>query len=132
QVGGNLDYLIQTGYTVAVTEQRMYPTKGGTMQSSPVRTYKISDKGVDHMEKASLFKQPPTGQQINVTTISGVTVVGDNNVVNTRYADLSHQLGSLRTELLAAPNLSDTDKLNVAADIDTIRSQLQKPDPDGG
>jgi hypothetical protein len=89
QVGGNLDYLIQTGHAVAVTEQRVFTAKGGTTQSSPVTTFKIADKGVDRIERASLFKQEPTGQQVNVTTISGVTVVGDNNVVNTRYADLS-------------------------------------------
>jgi hypothetical protein len=131
-VGGNLDYLIQTHHVVEVVEQRTFPTKGGTMQSSPVHKYKIADKGVDRIERASLFKQPPSAQHINVTTISGVTVVGENNVVNTRYADLSQELGSLRDALVASPAVTEADKLDVAADIDTIRSQLQKPQPDPG
>ncbi len=131
-VGGPLDYLLQTGYAVADVEERKFATKGGTMQSAPQRKYKISDKGVDRMQKASLFQQPPTGQHINVTTISGVTVVGDGNVVNTKHADLSQHLTDLRTELLGDSGLSEADKLEVAADIDTISSQLQKPEPDGG
>jgi hypothetical protein len=130
-IGGNLDYLIQTGYVAEVVEDRTYRTHGGTMQSSPVYTYKITDQGVDRMERASLFQQPRTGQQVNVTTISGVTVVGDNNVVNTRYVDLSQDLQALRALILAAPDLSER-KLDAAADIDTIRSQLQKPEPDAG
>lgn len=132
KIGGPLDYLIQTGHAVEVVEERTYPTKGGTVQSSPQKTYKISDKGVDRVQKASLFQQLPTGRHINVTTISGVTVVGDNNVVSTKYADLSQELSALRTTLLSAHEVAEADKLNVAADIDTIRSQLQKPEPDGG
>lgn len=132
QVGGNLAYLIDAGFVTHVIEERSYPTKGGTMRSAPADSYKISNKGVDRMERASLFQQPPTGQQINVTTINGVTVVGDKNVVNTRYADLSEHLEDLRTQVLSAPQLSERDKLDAAADIDTIRSQLQKPDPDSG
>jgi hypothetical protein len=131
-IGGNLDYLIETEYVTEVVENRTYPTKGGTMQSSPVHKYKVSAKGVDRMEKASLFAQQPTGQQINVTTINGVTVVGDKNVVNTRYADLSERLEDLRTLVLASSEVDERNKLDAAADIDTIRSQLQKPNPDPG
>jgi hypothetical protein len=132
QVGGNLDYLIDTGFVVAVVEQRSYPSRGGTVQSSPVRTYKVSHKGVDRMERASLFQQPPTGQHINVTTINGVTVVGDQNVVNTLYTDLSQALTALRADVLASDTLGEEDKLNAVADIDTIQSQLQKPRPNAG
>jgi hypothetical protein len=131
-VGGNLAYLIDTGFVDKVVEERTYRTQGGTMQSSPVTTYKVSAKAVDRMERASLFAQQPTGQQINVTTINGVTVVGDKNVVSTRYTDLSEHLEELRTLVLSSSEISERDKLDAAADIDTIRSQLQKPEPDGG
>ena len=58
------------------------------------------------MERASLFEQEPTGQQINVTTINGVSVVGDHNVVNTRLLaavemidDLDRQIAGIDAEL---------------------------------
>jgi hypothetical protein len=130
QVGGNLDYLLDTGYAVAVVENRTFQTSAGTTQNSASRTYKISHTGVDLIERASLFQQQPTGQQINVTNVGGVTVVGDHNVVSTRYADLSQSLSDLRQQILDTNAITETEKLNAVADIDTIRSQLQKPEPD--
>jgi hypothetical protein len=59
-------------------------------------------------------------------------VVGDGNVVNTSYTDLSRALTDLRTAVLAAPELSDVQKLDGASDIDALLAQLQKPQPSRG
>jgi hypothetical protein len=132
QIGGNLSYLMSTGHVAEVVENRTYATQGGTIQSSPAITYKITDKGVDRMERGSLFQRPATGQHINVTNINGVTTIGDHNVVNVRYADLSQELSDLRTQLVADVSLDEESKLNAAGDIDTILGQIQKTKPNAG
>ena len=66
---------------------------------------------------------------INITNVHGVTVVGDGNVVNTNFTDLSRVLGELRNEVQADTTISDDEKLSVVADIDTLQAQLQKPEP---
>lgn len=129
EVASNLDYLIQKGWAVENVANRTFTTPAGTTQVSEVRTYKISDTGIDRLEAASIYERPRTEHAINVTTINGVTVVGDGNVVNTNYTDLSRVLSGIRTHVLESAALPDAEKLNVAADIDAVQSQLAKPEP---
>lgn len=130
QVAHNLDYLIQKGWAREDVETRMFTTPRGTTQPSEKRTYKISDVGIDRLEAASVYERPPAGATINVTNINGVTVVGDGNVVSTRFTELSDALGTFREAVLASDELTETRKLEVIADVDALRSQLQKPEPD--
>src|SRR5262249_51569435 len=67
--------------------------------------------------------------QVNITNVKGVTIVGDGNVVNTQYTDLSRALDELDKELGSTPKLSDEEKLDAAADLTTIRAQIAKPHP---
>lgn len=128
-VGSNLDYLIQKNWARAVVETRTFTTASGTTQPSEKTTYKISDIGIDKLESASTFqREAPAG--INITSINGVTVVGDGNVVNTAFTDLSQVLTETKTAVLSAESLGDSEKLDAAADIDALQSQLQKPHPD--
>jgi hypothetical protein len=129
EVASNLDYLIQKGWVREVVENRTFTTKAGTTQQAERRFYKISDVGIDHLETASTYQRAPVGQYVNITNIKGVTVVGNENVVNTSFTDLAHVLQELRHAVLAAPALGDEDKLNVVADIDSLQGQLQKPSP---
>ena len=46
--------------------------------------YKISDIGITHLEAGTVFGKPETANQVNLTNVQGVTVVGDGNVVNTQ------------------------------------------------
>jgi len=127
-VAANLDYLVQKGWVREVVEERTFTTAGGTRQSSAKITYKISDLGLDKLEGASTYGRPPSGG-INVTTISGVTIVGDGNVVNTNYVGAATALSELRSQLLAAESVPEEDRLNAVADIDSLQGQLQKPSP---
>jgi hypothetical protein len=129
QVAHNLDYLLQKGWAREDVETRMFTTERGTTQPSEKHTYKVSDVGIDHLETASVYERPPAAG-INVTTISGVTVVGDGNVVNTSFTDLSQVLSDMRTAVLSAERISEADKLDAVADLDALRSQLQKPEPE--
>jgi len=63
-------------------------------------------------------------------SIHGVTVIGDGNVVNTTFADLSRVLADTKTAILAEPQLTEAKKLEAIADVDSLQAQLQKPNPD--
>jgi hypothetical protein len=125
----NLDYLLQKGWVSEVVEERSFTTARGTQQSSPRITYKISDVGIDLLEGASMYERPFGGGGVNITTIKGVTVVGDGNVVNLEFIELSKALQELRDEVVSS-DLEDRSKLEALADIDALTSQLQKPAPD--
>ncbi len=128
-VASNLDYLIQKGWVREIVENRTFITKAGTTQQAERRSYKISDVGIDRLQAASTYQRPPVGQHVNITNIKGVTVVGNDNVVNTSFTDLAQVLQEMRRTMLAAPALDDEAKLNVVADVDSLQGQLQKPSP---
>jgi hypothetical protein len=129
EIASNLDYLVQKGWVREVIEQRSFTTPRGTTQHSERRSYKISDSGIDRLEAASTYRRSEMESRINITNIRGVTVVGDGNVVNTTFTDLSRVLTEMKPAVLNEPTLQDNQKLNVVADIDALQAQLQKPEP---
>ena len=129
-VARNLDYLVQKKWAKEVVTERTFRTRQGTVQNSRQVSYKISDKGIDSLEAASIYEKSDTAQRINITNIHGVTVVGSGNVVNTSFTDLSQALSDLRQVVLSSQSLSDEQRLSATADIDSLQSQIQKPSPD--
>lgn len=131
QIAANLDYLIQTGWVHEITDSYQVATKGRVI-TTQTKTYKISDKGIDHFEGPSQFqKQDPFGG-INITNVQGVTVLGDGNVVHTRYNDLYDSLNDLSGAIKHSHSYTDEEKLNLVSEIETIKSQLSKVAPDKG
>ncbi len=130
EIAHNLDYLIQKGWVRQVVEERTFTTRRGTTQQAQKVTYKVSDVGIDRLETASTYRSPPTVPQVNITNVRGVTVVGDGNVVNTTFTELARVLNEVRQAVLNAASVSDEQKLDAAAGIDTLQAQLQKPSPD--
>lgn len=129
EVASNLDYLVQKGWVREIVEDRSFRTKRGTEQSAQRRTYKISDTGIDRLQRASVFQRTNAAAGINITNIRGVTVIGDGNVVSAHYTDLSRALSELKSAVHSAPRLADEQKLSAIADIDALQAQLQKPEP---
>lgn len=129
EIASNLDYLIQKGWVREVIETRTFTTPKGTTQNSEKRTYKISDTGIDKLEAASIYQSPSDSSKINITNINGVTVVGDGNVVNTKFTDLHKELNEFRQAVLGDETIPNEEKLAITSDIDTLQSQLQKPNP---
>jgi len=127
EVASNLDYLVQKGWVGEKVTARSFTTKTGTTQNSQQTKYKISDIGIDRLEKASLFRKTPLSGTINITNIRGVTVVGDGNVVNANFTEVVDNLRELRDVLEKSPKLNDEQRLEVLADIDALEVQLQKP-----
>ena len=130
EIASNLDYLIQKGWIREIVEKRSFTTKRGTIQDSEKSTYKVSDIGIDKLETASMYQHPLTSSGINITNIRGVTIIGEGNIVNMNFTDLSRTIDEFKMAVQASNSFSDIEKLNTFADLNTLQSQLQKPVPD--
>lgn len=128
-VNSNLDYLVQKGWVREDISPRSYTTPSGMVKQSEVRTYKISDIGIDKLEGASSYRLQSNFSGINITNVRGVTIIGDGNVVNTDLAQLSRLLSELEESILKSSELSEEDKLNIVADVGSLQSQLTKSVP---
>ena len=128
----NLDYLIQSGWVRVESEEKQIKTTRGFIKKDVKNYYKISDIGINYFEGSSEFQRPiKSFAGINVTNISGVTLIGDQNLaVNIQYLDLYKVLSLLSEAVRKSTQLSDTEKLNYVADVETIKDQLAKPEPD--
>ncbi len=129
QLNSNLDYLLQKGWVREVVTSHTFRTPGGTIRESKTSTYKISDIGIDKLEGASTYRRDERMGGVNVTNINGVTVIGDGNVVNTEFAELTRVLDELQRVVTQSTALSNEQRLNVLADVQTLQSQLSKPKP---
>ena len=65
-----------------------------------------------------------------MAAIGSVVVVGGNNVVNASYSDLYGALGILGESIKASDKLTEEQKLNAQADVETIKNQIVKSEPD--
>lgn len=128
-VVSNLDYLVQKGWVKKEEKTSKFTTKGGTERESTTVSYKISDIGLDKLQGASSYNTQDSFKGINVTNIGGISVVGSNNVVNATFASASQELARLEDEIKRSDKVSELNKLNLAAEIATIQSQLSKPEP---
>jgi hypothetical protein len=129
-VVANLDYLIQKGWVAEEREEKTFKTAKGVSVPSVSKRYKITDVGIDKIEGQSAYQREEKYPGINITNVRGVMVIGDENVVNTRFADLYAALEELKKEIGQSKKLSDEQKLVVTSDIDSIENQIAKPEPD--
>ncbi len=127
----NLLYLVQAGWVDEKRREYIIQAGNRPVQVSNV-AYIISNKGIDHYEGPSRFQASNRLQGINITNVQGVTVIGEGNIVDTKFELLSRHLDLLGAEIRASDKLEDRAKLTLQAEIDTIKSQLMKPEPDQG
>lgn len=129
----NLDYLVQTGFIIKEEETREIRTNRGTFPSKTF-FYKASDKTMDYFNGISKFQNVDRSiSKINVTNIQGVTniVSGDSNIIiNSHYVELYKNLDLLSEAILKSASFKDEEKLNYIGEINTIKAQLTKTDPD--
>ena len=130
EVASNLDYLIQVGWVRPEVKSRSFLTKGGMVLPREQTKYKISEVGINHLEAANMFKKPQAASQVNITNVQGVTVVGDGNVVNAKFTELSSALDQLDQAIADSRQLTDEQKLDAAGDLSGIRAQIGKKNPD--
>lgn len=129
RIVSNLTYLLQNHWVEQDVRQFIVQPRGKPVMTRQIR-YRISNAGVDRYEGPSVFQRTEKMAGINITNIQGVTVVGHDNIVNTRFAELYRNLDLLGTDLRANEQLSDREKLSYQAEIETIKSQLMKEQPD--
>lgn len=131
QVQSNLTYLISQGWVEEDKVEKTFRAKGGTQIPSSTSYYKITAAGIDKIEGEGEFTMPKYhGIKIEATGQNIITL-GDGNQINAKFGDLGKALAELR-EAVTQSTAAEADKLSVVADIETIQSQLVKPQPGRG
>ncbi|HAT8341965.1 TPA: hypothetical protein GDD05_13060 [Legionella pneumophila] len=129
QVQSNLTYLIDKNWiNETETEKTIYVNQGERVNKTT--WYEISSDGIDKIEVESEFQENPRYAGININaTGSNIITMGDGNIINTQFQSLHNELTELK-KIVVSSQLSDKEKLDVAADIETLKDQLIKPEPD--
>jgi hypothetical protein len=131
EVQSNLTYLISQGWVQEDTVEKSFTAPGGTVIPSATSFYKITAAGVDKIEGPGEFTMPKFhGIKIEATGQNIITL-GDGNQINAKFGDLGEALFNLR-EAVTNSQTSESNKMEIVADIDTIQSQLAKPEPNRG
>ncbi len=125
----NLLYVVQAGWAEVKTQAYIIQRGGKSVQVAST-TYLISNRGIDKLEGPSKFQAVDRLAGINITNVQGVTVVGEGNVVDAKFELLFRHLDLLGAEIRSSDRLADREKLSYQAEIDTMKSQLMKPEPD--
>lgn len=129
QVISNLTYLIDRGWVNVANVEKTVQVKGGTVPST-VTWYEISAQGIDKIEGDSEFNPVERYPGINITaTGTNVITLGDGNVVNAAFKELHQQLDTLKEAMIKSDDFAESEKLDIAADIESIKDQLAKAKP---
>jgi len=132
QTTSNLDYLVQKGWVRDTITPRFYTTPKGTTRQSESVSYKISDLGIDKLEGGSTYYRTGDYSNINIVNVKGVTVIGEGNIVNAELTDLSRALEELELAVRESSILKDEEKLDLLANLGSLRSQMSTPKPKTG
>ena len=129
EVVGNLNYLMSQGWITEEQVEKSVPLPSGTIIPQATSYYKITAAGIDKIEGPGEFTIDKfKGVKIEATGQNIITV-GDGNQVNAEYKDAAGALVDLKQSLLRTESLSEAQKLDAVADIDSIESQLAKATP---
>ncbi len=129
EVMSNLNYLLSQGWVEEDKVEKSVPLPTGTIIPQSTSFYKITAAGIDRIEGPGEFTMDKfKGIKIEATGQNIITV-GDGNQVNAKYQDAAGALVDLKQALLQSTAITETQKLDVVADIDSIQSQLAKANP---
>ena len=126
----NLTYLIDQGWVKTFDVEKTVNVRGGTVPSK-VTWYEIAAAGIDKFEGSSDFQQTERYAGINIkATGSNIITLGDGNVVNAKFEELHSKLTDLKQAIVGCKSLGEDQKLDMSVDIESIKDQLAKPEPD--
>jgi hypothetical protein len=129
EVMSNLNYLLSHRWVEEDMVEKSVPLPTGTVIPQSTSYYKITAAGIDKIEGPGEFTMDKfKGIKIEATGQNIITV-GDGNQVNAEYRDAAGALVDLKQALLESTFITETQKLDVVADIDSIQSQLAKAKP---
>jgi hypothetical protein len=129
EVMSNLNYLLSQGWVEEDKVEKSVPLPSGTVIPNTTSYYKITAAGIDKIEGPGEFTMEKfRGIKIEATGQNIITV-GDGNQVNAQYQDAAGALVELKKALLQSSSVTEAQKLDAVADIDSIQSQLAKSAP---
>lgn len=132
EVMSNLNYLLSQGWVEEDKVEKSVNLPSGTVIPNTTSYYKITAAGIDKIEGPGEFTMEKfKGIKIEATGQNIITV-GDGNQVNAEYQDVAGALVELKQALLESTSITETQKLDAVADIDSIQSQLAKSSPNRG
>src|SRR3989338_3843431 len=128
EVQSNLTYLISQGWVEEDRVEKSFTTPRGAEVPSSTSYYQTTAGGIDKNEGEGEYTMPKFhGIRIEATGQNIITV-GDGNQINAQYRDLGEALAELH-KAVTSSDAPEADKMALVADIDTIQSQLAKPQP---
>jgi hypothetical protein len=129
EVVSNLTYLLSQGWVDEMPVAKSFATPRGGVVPSVTTYYIISAAGIDKISGPSEFMRDRfEGIRIQATGQNIITI-GDGNQVEAQFRDLAESLANLGDAVKSMKNLSDSSKLNVVADINSMQDQLAKREP---
>ena len=129
QVHSNLTYLESMGWVEDKPVTKSFNTKTGGTIPSTTSYYIITAAGIDRMGGPSVFTRDRfEGIKIDATGQNIITL-GDGNQVNVRFQALGEALSELRKAIKESDKVSETQKLELVVDVDTLQTQLARPTP---
>ena len=129
QIIAQLNYLISSEWVVKFIEERTFITNRGTQQPSSTDWYAITAKGTDKIEGiSSEFMRESPYANVNITAVNSAVQLGNGNVVRESFVSLAKDLEQDR-RVIEESELTEDDKMSAIAEIETINSQLAKPEP---
>jgi hypothetical protein len=129
EVARSISYLIDQGWIRKDEQHKQFTTKTGTTMPSVTTFYRIDASGVDKIEGGCEYTSTKfSGINIEATGQNLITI-GDNNQINSTHKQLADNLLDLKSSVKTSSELTETQKLDLVADLDTIESQLAKSKP---
>lgn len=131
EVQSNLTYLLSQGWVEEDKIEKSFATPRGALVPSSTSFYQVTAAGIDKIEGPGEFTmQKFHGIKIEATGQNIITV-GDGNQINAKFGPLGEALAKLRDGVTQS-DANDAQKLAIVADIETIQTQLAKPEPNRG
>jgi hypothetical protein len=133
EVMSNLTYLVDRKWINREQVSKQQQTAHGTLVPSTTTWYCISSLGIEKLEGDSEYKPKEKFPGISLTaTGQNVITLGDSNVVNVAFVDLYNELEKLKRAVAENPGMPAGEKLDVSADIESLKEQLAKQQPNSG
>lgn len=134
EVQSNLTYLISEGWVEEDKVEKSFTTRSGTMMPATTPYYQITAAGIDKTEGPGEFTRAKfNGINIEKIEATGqnIITVGDGNQINAKFSGLGQALAEFR-EAVIKSDAPEEKKMELVADIETIQTQLAKPEPNRG
>lgn len=136
QVADNVTFLVQNGFVEEVPIENYFAKKqfGG---AKPTYKYRLAREGLAYFDHGSKFDNSSVFAGIGDISGNGNNIIiGNKNsitsIANTQYSE-GHKLAEdLRRRVNALGELTDEEKISIQSDLETVKSQLAKQQPDKG